>query len=409
MGSSRLPFPFEEYAERWARVYAAAKKRGESSVVVWQRSGGSFDRAGNVYWLSNYASLASGQERNRPGAYGRAFAALLFADDRDPELHIAEPVEATDVDSLATRSVTGHANLIEGVSARLGELEIGGPVLYVGDDMLPAVYARALTDATPDVTWVPADDLLDDAMMIKSALELDVYREAGAIASSALEKLMRALIRGESEAGAAAEAAAEVIRSGGGLQRVGVHHGSGSEAVMWSSSFYGYSDVRPTESDLVRAWLYGPVRHGYWLDPARTAVVGNRPTPAQRELIEGAAAITEGMMAAIRPGVPVSEVESLGDELSRTHGAAEHAQKAFIWGFGHGVGTFFGPPFIRMGTGFAAAPDAPRNEETFREGMVLGIEAMLTHEGVGSAGFEQNLVVTSDGTDVLISTPMIFW
>lgn len=55
-------FPRDEYEQRWQRVHAGMKNCGYETFVVWQRSGGSYDRAGHVYWLTNYAALPSGQE-----------------------------------------------------------------------------------------------------------------------------------------------------------------------------------------------------------------------------------------------------------------------------------------------------------------------------------------------------------
>jgi hypothetical protein len=33
-------------------------------------------------------------------------------------------------------------------------------------------------------------------------------------------------------------------------------------------------------------WIYGPIFEGYWLDPGRTAICANRPTSAQKALLE---------------------------------------------------------------------------------------------------------------------------
>ena len=41
--------------------------------------------------------------------------------------------------------------------------------------------------------------------------------------------------------------------------------------------------------------------------------------------------------------------------------------------------------------------------------MIMAAEIFLTHPGVGAAGFEQNLIVTDDGPDLLTRTPMLFW
>jgi Xaa-Pro aminopeptidase len=47
--------------------------------------------------------------------------------------------------------------------------------------------------------------------------------------------------------------------------------------------------------------------------------------------------------------------------------------------------------------------------ETFQEGMVLGVEAFLGREGVGSTAMEQNVIVTSTGTELITTPPMIWY
>jgi Xaa-Pro aminopeptidase len=41
--------------------------------------------------------------------------------------------------------------------------------------------------------------------------------------------------------------------------------------------------------------------------------------------------------------------------------------------------------------------------------MTFGIEAFLSAEGVGSAGFEQNILVTDNGAELLTDAPMLWW
>jgi hypothetical protein len=47
-------------------------------------------------------------------------------------------------------------------------------------------------------------------------------------------------------------------------------------------------------------------------------------------------------------------------------------------------------------------------DEIFEEGMVGSAESFMTREGVGSAGWEQNYIVTRKGIDLITTTP-VFW
>lgn len=404
-------FPREEYEQRWAQVYAAMASFGYETLVIWQRSAGGFDRAGNVYWLTGYASSVSGQENiMEPFPVGMAFAAALFRKGQEPELHISESKGTTDCANFVCGALYDHENLLEGLADRLRALGVEGRVAYIGDDLLPTMYDRILRARTPHIEWVPEESLLREPQAIKSSRELEAYREGGEVATRSLTAAMEALIAGETEGEAAARAAAIVLRAGGGLQRVALHHGRKSEVNYWSNAFYGFDTSAPAAGDMVRGWIYGPIFQGYWFDPGRSAVCGNRPTPEQRALIEGAVEIVDTIIAAARPGVTTRQLGIAGDTCARKHGFYD--QKQLPLGlYGHGLGSFFSAQYIPAGDA-ATATDGDGSlqfDVPLRSGMVFSSETFLTHTGVGSATFEQNFIITDAGAELLTKTPMIFW
>ena len=44
-----------------------------------------------------------------------------------------------------------------------------------------------------------------------------------------------------------------------------------------------------------------------------------------------------------------------------------------------------------------------------RENMVMSTETFMATEGVGSAGFEQNFIVTAQGTELITNNPLLWW
>lgn len=66
---------------------------------------------------------------------------------------------------------------------------------------------------------------------------------------------------------------------------------------------YGHRPIPAETGDMLRGWVYGPILKGYWLDPGRTAVCGNKPSRSQRELIEGSLHIHNTIIDAFRPGI----------------------------------------------------------------------------------------------------------
>src|SRR4051794_41120053 len=137
---THMPFPREEYERRWAALEQELDRLGYDKAVIWGRSGGSYDRAGHITYLTNFASHSSGQEWSSGGAaIGRSLAALLLRRGQEPELHIAEPVSTVEPRYVATSQIAEHLqDLGAGLVERLKELRVEGRVAYLGDDFLPA-------------------------------------------------------------------------------------------------------------------------------------------------------------------------------------------------------------------------------------------------------------------------------
>jgi Xaa-Pro aminopeptidase len=211
---------------------------------------------------------------------------------------------------------------------------------------------------------------------------------------------MQGLVGGSTEAEAVGAAVHELIQSGATCQMIPVAHGK--HISHWATSpFTGCSTDTPGKGDLVRGWLDSIVYQGYWLDPGRTAVAGGKPTAAQRALIENCIAIVDGVIEAIRPGVLVHDVARLGDELSARFADGE-SQMNDQWPlYGHGTGLYWEHPYI----GIRMSDPADR----FEAGMVLGIEAFLHIEGVGTAAHEENMIVLDAGNEIITHTPAVWW
>ncbi len=394
---NRRYFPIGEYEERWKKTQNEIARRGYDTALIWGKTGFVYERAMDLIYLANYNSTQE-QEPDTRLWQARSFSAVLFVGQDEPELHIDEPHPGADI--IPLQRVVSHLDVVAGVIHALRERKITGKVALVGTDFLPVKYARQIEDALPEIEFVPQDDLMRHVRRIKSPLELDCFREGGEIAGRGISRLMEALIAGKSEAEAAAEAAYEVIRRGGNFHAIPCCHGefTGDFVV---DPLNGYSRSAPKTGDLVRAWIFGPIFQGYWLDPGRTSVCGGKPTPDQRTLIEDSIRIVEGVMDAVKPGVKVRDVAAAGERL-RAEAGGVTGQGGEMWPyFGHGNGGMWEPPLIHV-----ELCDA---DETFEEGMVASSETFLFREGTGGAGFEQNYIVGPSGVEVIIPAPMVWW
>ena len=199
-------FPAEEYQARWARVHEAMAARGYEHLLIWQRGAGTFDRVGDVWWLTNFVMNGTGQDpASEEIAAPYTFCAVLIRRGREPELHLGLPAEDLDVSRAVCGEVIAHPpNLMTGLAAYLSAQGIEGRVAVVGDDVLPGMYDRLLRRHTPQIEWHSDETLLLGPQSIKSVRELEVYRTAGDMVTRALTVACESLLTGHSSAEAAA-------------------------------------------------------------------------------------------------------------------------------------------------------------------------------------------------------------
>jgi Xaa-Pro dipeptidase len=318
------------------------------------------------------------------------------------------PAQDLDLSRVVCGEVISHPeNLLIGLAAHLRAQGIEGRIAVVGDDILPGMYDRLLRRHTPQIEWHADETFLLGSQSIKSARELEAYRTAGDLVTRALTAACESLLTGHSSAEAAAAAAAILMRAGGGFHRIDIHHGADTEHRVVSMDLYGYHTTPPAAGDMVRAWIMGPIFQGYWMDPGRSLICGNQPTGPQRALLEGAVAVVDALVAAMRPGITPRQLGVLGGAIARKHGYFDHPQLKVPL-LGHGLGTNFIPYAIPIDEGEADTDGALHYDVPLEAGMVMAAEIFLTHPGVGTAGFEQNLIVMDAGPELLTRTPMLF-
>ncbi|MGE3967111.1 MAG: M24 family metallopeptidase [Dongiaceae bacterium] len=391
-------FPQAEYEARWQKVEEGLKRRNLDAAVVWGRSGGNFERSGDVLYLTNYYGTGSGQGLDTPITTARAFASVLVQRGQKPELMSDD--HDPDARRLATDRISWSRNTIQSTAEMVKKRGLKGRVGLVGSDFFPMKYWDMFKAATPQVEWQVEDDLIRDVRLIKSDRELEAIRMGGEIVTRALDKLLQGLIMGKKESEAAADAAYEVVKGGGHVHMIPVSHGKLIH-YFTRDPLNGYSHDTPVEGDLVRGWVYGPMVEGYWLDPGRTAVCGKRATNAQKHLVESCAGIVDKLIQRIKPGMALADLAKYGDELVKEFGGEKDQAAEKFPLYGHGLGLFFEKPYISTLMGEPGT--------TFKENMVFGVEAFLASAGVGSAGYEDNVIITKNGAERVTKTPPVMW
>ncbi len=388
-------FSRSEYERRWQRAEALMAERGFETAVVFSRGGGTTDNCGDVLYLANHYSVSGGTDSTIWSA--RSFSAVILRRGQEPELHIDEPEGRADL--LAMDRVACHNHPFVGVAEALVARGVTGRVALCGTQFIPVKYYQQLVSRTPEIEWVEADDLIRSLRRIKSAEELDCYRIAGEAATEATTVLMQGLLSGLSEREAAGEAARVTVARGGRVQAIGTNHGDTMQ-YDYRNPLTGSSADTPAVGDMVRGTVHAAFFQGYYLDPGRTAVRGT-PTADQRRLIEATNDIVQRLIGMMRPGARLLDVAAEGDRMTQAFGGEiSPLMKNFPF-YGHGIGLSFEQP--RISTAMSLPGDV------VEENMVFGVEAFLALEGVGSAFFEDIVIVTGDAPELLTRTPHYFW
>ncbi len=398
MSKSLLVFSAAEYESRWKKVEMEMSARGIETAVIWGRTASTFDRAADVIYLTNYFSTKVGQGFDSGKFSARAYCAVLFRIGFEPVLIADDPDVRKEVVAVSDFRVADNpvATLVD----TLNSFGISGKVGFVGSDFFPVKYWNELQKITPNLNWEICDDLVRARRLIKSEEEQEVIRIAGQIASPAMTRMMKALLSGKTEAEAAGLAAHDIVSAGGVIDKIQVSHGD-TIGFTCGDPLTGYRKVAPKSGDLFRAFLIGPMYQGYYLDPGRTAVCGNKPNSDQIDILEACDNIISSMAASIKPGVSFEDAAKVGDKMVSDFGPdADPAAEKFPF-FGHPHGLYFeGPPYI--------STVLEHKNAKFETGMLIGLEAFLARKGVGNVGFEQNYLVNENGLELITTTPLLW-
>ncbi|MBT4284879.1 MAG: aminopeptidase P family protein [Rhodobacteraceae bacterium] len=398
MNKSLLVFSATEYESRWKKVEMEMSIRGLETAVIWGRTASTFDRAADVIYLTNYFSTKVGQGFDSGKFSARAYCAVLFRVGFEPILIADDPDVRKEVVAVSDFRVAD--NPVSTLVDTLTSLKISGKVGFVGSDFFPMKYWNELQKITPNLTWEICDNLVRVQRLIKSVEEQEVIRIGGQIASPAMTRMMKALLSGKTEAEAAGLAAHDIVSAGGVIDKIQVSHGD-TIGFTCGDPLTGYRKVAPNSGDLFRAFLIGPMYQGYYLDPGRTAVCGNKPSSDQINILEACENIISSMAASIKPGVSFEDAAKVGDKMVADFGPdADPAAEKFPF-FGHPHGLYFeGPPYI--------STVLEHKNAKFETGMLIGLEAFLARKGVGNVGFEQNYLVKENGLELITTTPMLW-
>ena len=281
------------------------------------------------------------------------------------------------------------------LGVRAGEIGITGDV---GQHALPSFPGETtpLTQAAAAIIlegMSPRDatPLFDRLSQKKTRREIEAIRRANAAARAGLEAFHASLKPGRTEvhvAAAVESAIQEHSGSGGCALARGWAHVQGGANVSMAGTFSRSSATKLADGDLVLVELATCV-DGYWSDLTRTAPVGRRIGERPRALLTAVREAQAAAIAAVRPGATHEQIDAVARKYL--------AGKGLGSGFTHNCGHHVGFRYHDRGPTLQAGSLAP-----LEAGMVITVEPGAYGVDLGGgARFEDNVLVTADGAEVL--------
>ena len=396
-----------ECAGRRRRAVEAARERGLAGLLVWSRNATTVDWYGDVYYLTNHHTPFPQLPDNPPAWAARSHSVLVLPVDAEPVLVVDSAEYRADL--VSVEAVRVGFNVPRLVAQVMREKGLAGKeVGLVGRESYLHSSHRLLAAelGEHDLYLQPADDILETQRRRKSDAELGLMRHAAAVGVQCMDAMMAAVEVGRTEGQIVGEGYRLAAELGASPYDIAVASGPHSGNFQWARMPSWDTERRLEHGDLIHIDFWGPVL-GYYTDFVRSSVVGRDPTSAQRELLEGAVAFVQEVIEGIRPGATFGELWLRGDGWLARNGFAEDvsarapgevALSDMFPGFGHCIGAGVEGPYIVEG-----------ETTPIESGMVIAVEILLTKDGVGGAGFEQDVVVHPDRIEVLTEACRSRW
>ena len=279
-----------------------------------------------------------------------------------------------------------HVEHLDRMVARLSS----GARIGVQADSLPWGLAQHLTAAGFQLADV--GPRIQEMRFIKDEAEIQLMLEAGRLASLGVGASLAALTPGITE----------IDMDGVGnraiLAEVSAKH-PGATLDLFAMSPAGpvrtvmphvFSNTRPIEKGDVIIHSRQVALNGYRGESERTCFMGT-PSPKQEEMFYLMLEAQLAGLDALRPGVPMKEVDQASRIVFQNAGLGEY----FIHRTGHGLGlSVHEPPFLRFD-----------EDMMVKEGMVFTVEPAIFIPGLGGFRHSDTAIVTASGNQVTTEHP----
>lgn len=404
---TRLPFPADEYLTR--RVRLAEQLRTHGTPIFVTASGAGISHSDTFRPLNDFLYLTGLEFPDAILALDAESAeATVFVAPRDPRFeNRARPNDfpgrpLADDPSLESRTGLTIRRLAE-FDVFLQRLQdngsnvLGVNIGHAGE--IGVIQIGPTRGPSPEetlVTWLRHErsfaitnvyDAVARVRMVKSDLEIAVMRRAAEITASGIAHAATFIAPGVAER--TLEGVLEASFKRHGAQRLAfssiIKSGPNS---LWPwrilASHYDRRNRRMERGDLV-VFDVGAEYNYYVSDVGRTFPVSGTFTDRQRSVLAMQLAVSDAIIAAVRPGVTFGDLQRVAEE------AIPPEHKPFMQ-----AGLFFGH-HLGLDTGDPSLPDTP-----LEPGMIFTVEPWYYNHAEGISVFtEDEILVTTTDAELL--------
>jgi Xaa-Pro dipeptidase len=266
-------------------------------------------------------------------------------------------------------------------------LRFGKARLGVESRRMRVMELRLIEDAFLNPRVDAAEAIFAALRMTKDAQELELMRQAVAIAERAMLATLPTIRAAQTERDIGAELVVQTLRAGSDAELpFAPIVASGPNGALPHATL---SDRAIQPGDLITI-DWGAAKDGYIADLTRTFAVG--PVSDElRKIYELVLAANTAARTATRPGAQAAEVDAAARQTITAGGYGEY----FMHRVGHGLGL----------EGHEDPSMHGRNELSLAAGMTFTIEPGIYVPGVGGARIEDDVVVTAQGVESLSTLP----
>ncbi|WP_298832908.1 Xaa-Pro peptidase family protein [uncultured Planococcus sp.] len=332
----------------------------------------------NVFYVSGFQS----------NPHERLLGVMVFA-EAEPFL-ICPKMEMPDAKNAGwTGEIVGHEDTQDSMEILYNTAQSRGielSTMAIEKAHMTVDRYDAILSLFSSLKIVQLDDQLNAMRVIKDDSELEILREAAALADYAIEVAAKTIKEGITEI----EVMTEIELA---LKKRGVTHMSFDTTVLTgdkAASPHGKTGDRKLQNGDLVLFDLGVVHKGYCSDITRTLALGE-PGEEQKAVYDIVLQSEMAALEAVKPGVTAAELDQISRKVIADAGYGEY----FTHRLGHGLGISVHE--------FPSIHGA--NPMKMEKGMVFTLEPGIYVPGKVGVRIEDDVAVTENGYEVLTKFP----